>query len=92
MTTILSSDITLSVRIKNPQETLYEGNAQALSFVSTTGPFDVLPYHANLIALIKDSIIVYETKDQKKEIKIEEGILKVFENSVDVFLGIKTIE
>lgn len=82
---------TLSVTVKSPEKTIFQGNAVAVSSVSTTGPFDILPYHANLIAIIKDSVTIFETQEKKQVLKIEKGFVKVFENTVNIFLGIETV-
>ncbi len=83
---------TLRVTIKSPQALVYKGNALAVTLVNDNGVLDVLPYHANFISLIKDSVTIYETKDKEKKISIEEGIVKIFEDNVDIFIGIKSLK
>jgi len=81
----------LHVLIQNPESTLFQGNALAISSVNTNGPFDILPLHANFICMIQDSVTIYETQKKIRKIPLERGILKVFENNVTIFLGIETV-
>lgn len=84
----LKKDLDLVVR--NPEGKVFEGRAVALSSFDSKGPFDILPYHANLISIIKRKLVIYETRDIKKEIPLERGLLMVFENHISVLLGIET--
>lgn len=81
----------LSVTIINAEKTIYEGSARAVSSTNEQGPFDVLPMHTNFISIIKDFLIIHQTTGEKKEMKIEGGVLRAFENRIQVFLGIETL-
>lgn len=91
MVDIPQTNYKLEVTVKSPVSLVYQGQAVAMTLMNENGKFDILPMHENFISLVKDSIIIYETPDKQKEIKIEEGIAKVFENTVDIFIGIKPI-
>jgi len=80
----------LFVIMKNPQATLFEGKAIAVTATNDKGIFDIIPYHTNFISLIKDYVIIHEIEDIKKTYPIQTGIMKVFENTVSIYLGIKT--
>jgi F0F1-type ATP synthase epsilon subunit len=81
----------LHVVILSPESTIFQGTAVAISSINATGPFDILPLHANFICIIKDSLTIYETQKKIRKIPLEIGILKAFENEVMVFLGIETV-
>src|ERR1700704_6195519 len=87
---LFPKDPVLQVTILSPEKTIYTGTAIALSSVNEIGPFDVLPFHANLITIIKDYILVHEKGNKEQKIACEKGIMKVFENTVSVFLGVET--
>ena len=55
------------------------------------GIFDVLPQHENFISVIKDKIIIHTTDGKDKEMKIDNGVLKVQENEAHIFLGLAEI-
>ena len=82
----------LSITIKDSEKTIFDGFARAVSSVSNKGKFDVLPYHANFIALIQEQITIYDLDPNKKPqiIPIEEGVIKVKDNEIKVILGVKT--
>lgn len=81
----------LQVTIKSPQALVYQGKAVAVTLKNDKGDLDILPYHANFISLITEMVIIYETKDSQKRFPIEEGIVKIFEDTVEIFIGIKTL-
>lgn len=89
MASLFSIKTNLDVIVRNPEGKLFEGHAVALSSFDSKGPFDILPYHANLVSIIREKVIIYETRDKKKEITLERGILKAFENHITILLGIE---
>jgi len=88
---VQGSTTVLQVTIKNPQSFIFQGKAIAVSCINDTGPFDVLPLHSNFISLIKNYILLYESKTKIRKVQFEQGIIKVFENNVDIFLGIQMV-
>lgn len=82
----------LSITIKDSEKTIFDGFARAVSSISNVGKFDVLPNHANFIALIQEQITVYDLDPNKKPqiVPVEEGVMKVKENEIKVILGVKT--
>jgi len=83
---------TLDVTVLNPEKIIFDGKAMAISSVNKNGIFDILPFHANFISIIKESVTIYETQEKQQKISLEKGIVKVFENHVIVFLGIETFQ
>jgi len=81
----------LHVVIRNPEGVIFQGSATAVSSVDETGPFDILGLHANFICIIRDSVTIYETQKKIRKFPLETGIVKVFENEVQIFLGIETV-
>lgn len=87
-----TSEQRLFVTVKSPEETLFEGDAFAISSRNENGLFDVLPEHANFICMISGKITIHLSKGFKKEFPIEQGVLKAFNNEVNVFLGIESLK
>lgn len=82
----------LDVTIIHPEHPVYNGVAIAISSISDKGPFDILPYHANFICMIKENVTIHRTDKEQEKIPLEKGILKVFENHITIFLGIETLQ
>ncbi len=82
-------DKPLLLKVRNREEVVYEGEVDSLSSVNEAGKFDILKRHANFISLIKDYIIIRDLEGQKQEMKIGQGIMKILDNKVNVYLGIK---
>lgn len=78
----------LNVRVITLGEVLWEGEAVSLSAENTTGPFDILPQHANFITILKGSPIVIKTKDGEKSFSFSRSLLFAKENEVKVYADI----
>lgn len=78
----------LFVKISSPFEVLYEGAAYAVSAVNYTGPFDVLPHHANFLSILLPGSVEVNTGKKKVSIAITRGIIRVSGNKVQVFANV----
>ena len=77
------------VIVRDKETILFEDEARAITSFNEKGIFDVLPLHENFISIIKKSVIIHRKTGQKHEIKIDNGILKVFENKINIYLGLE---
>ena len=80
----------ISVTVKQPDKTVFDGFATSITSVSNRGKFDVLAYHANFIALIQETIVLGQEGKPPVQIPIKTGVMKVRQNSVKIILGIET--
>lgn len=78
----------LKVRVITLGEVLWEGEAVSLSAENTTGPFDILPQHANFITILKGSPILIKTDDDEKSFTFSRSLLFAKENDVKVYADI----
>ncbi|MBI2641433.1 hypothetical protein HYW87_02450 [Candidatus Roizmanbacteria bacterium] len=78
-----------SVSIYTLESVTYQGRARIVSSINEKGPFDVLPLHANFISIIKDKIMIREAEGGKKEFPIKSGVMKVYQDSIFIFLGVE---
>lgn len=78
----------LHLKIQNREEVIYEADVLSVSSVNDKGKFDVLPEHANFISLIQTEIAVRDGEGKERKFPIEQGVLRVFQNQVKIFLGI----
>lgn len=76
------------IKVRNPDEVLFEGEVDQISSSNKIGKFDILDNHANFISLIQDALIMKKA-GAVNEIKVDSGVLRVQENKVFVYLGIK---
>lgn len=79
---------TLYVVIRDRSGVLFEGRADSVSSYNDTGDFDIMPFHANFISIIKNNIVLRLKGGLIKTIPLKIGILKVSHNKVDIYLGI----
>lgn len=80
--------MTLKVRIVSGDETVYEGDAISVSSRNDKGRFDILPYHANFISIVKEFVDIQIDKKEHKQVLVKTAIMRVYENNVQVFLGV----
>jgi F-type H+-transporting ATPase subunit epsilon len=78
----------LQVVIQTPEGVVWEGNAQAVSSENSTGVFDLLPDHANIITLIERKPITINTLSGSREFTFEKAIVSMENNRVSVFADI----
>jgi F0F1-type ATP synthase epsilon subunit len=82
------SDAFLKVVIKHKDNTATEEEVAAISSFNENGPFDILPMHENFISVIKDKLVLHKKDGSSKEVALERGVLKIFKNEIDIYLGI----
>ena len=80
---------TLNVTIKNRDGVLFSGECRSISSYNTIGKFDILGMHANFITLLEKQIDLVTTSGQVQSIVVDNGVCKVKENNVIIFLGVK---
>ena len=81
-------DNNISISIKNRQGIVFNDTAQSVSSYNDKGPFDILPDHENFISLIYQKIVVHKTDNKTEEFKIDNGVLRVYKNEVNIYIGI----
>lgn len=81
-------DTTISLSIRNRQGILFSGSVKAVSSYNDKGLFDILSKHENFISLIQQKIVIHKNDNQKQEIRIDNGLLRVYKNNVDIYVGI----
>ncbi len=74
--------------IRKREKVLFDGEVKSFTSSNTRGIFDVLYEHANFIAIINKNCVIRKLDGSVREIKIEEGIVRVRGNKVTVYLGI----
>lgn len=80
---------TIPLTVKSRDEIIYQGEVLAVSGVNGKGPFDILPYHGNFISIVTNKLSVLTPNRETQEITVDEGVLRVFENKIEVFLGVR---
>ena len=83
-----TSTTQLQIEIVNPDQTLYQGFAQAISSINNQGQFDILPSHSHFISIIKDQITIHLLNQTIKTYKFRQGVLRCFNNQVKIYIGL----
>lgn len=80
----------MELLIISPDETVFNGKVKAISLNNDLGPFDVIPYHETFISIVQQQLVIYPVGGQKREIKVDKGIIRIHKNQVQIFLGLNT--
>lgn len=73
--------------VRNREGVLYEGSITSLTSHNSKGKFDVLSLHSNLISLVDEKLVIKDSEGQITELEVKEGVLRVVENHIEVYLG-----
>lgn len=82
----------LKVLVRDRAGVKYEGQAQAVSSINASGPFDILPSHSNFISLIRKRVTIIAANKQKTEFNADSGVVQVLGNQVRVYLSLTDVE
>ncbi len=78
--------VNLSVRILNPDEQLWGGEAESVSSENSAGPFDILAQHANFITMIKNKpITITDAQGSKQVFSFKNAVLAVNNGAVTIY-------
>jgi F0F1-type ATP synthase epsilon subunit len=77
----------LNLTVKSATKTIYQGQVAAVSFTNRLGPFDILPGHKNLIALIVNKMTLYLDEKRQVDIPLTKGVVKVAQDNIVVYVG-----
>lgn len=78
----------IHIVIRNRQGVVIDEQVKAVSSINEKGIFDVLPQHENFISIIKETITVHKASGEKNELKINQGVIKVYENEALIYLDV----
>ena len=78
----------IDLTIRNKQGIVYNDKVEAVSSKNDKGVFDILAEHENFISVIKENIVIHKKINQNQEMKIENGILRMYRNKVNIYVGI----
>lgn len=76
------------LKIQTKEGTSFNDKVKAVTSFNDKGLFDVLAEHENFISIIKNKIIIHLETGESKEMKIDNGVMRVFGNEVHIFLGL----
>ena len=79
----------LSVVLRQRGGVIYKGSADSVTAYNQLGEFDVLQNHAQLVALIKDKVVLRHQGGYQREFVLKSGgIMSVANNVVKAFFDI----
>ena len=81
---------TINVVVRNRNIVLFQDKVIGVTSYNDKGIFDVLPEHESFISLIKNSVIIHKNKNSSQEIKISNGLVRVYKNNVFFYVNFES--
>lgn len=78
---------TIAITIRNRETIMFQEKVSSVTCYNDRGVFDILPEHESFISLIKNSIIIHKNKNENQEIKINNGVVRVYQNNVFFYIN-----
>ncbi len=78
----------MRVKVYSPFRTYFDDDAQSISGVNDTGPFDILPHHHNFLTLLGSGDLTIRSPRETRTLKISRGLMHVKADRVTVFLDV----
>lgn len=73
----------MNVEIITPTESLFKGEAKAVTVPSKKGPFTMLEHHAPIVATLETGkVVLTDTLGDKKEFAIKNGFCEQHDNQI----------
>ena len=89
MPDLFAKNQTVKVIAKSRENTFYDGAALGLSSINDSGPFDILPEHANFICIISQYFTILKPDGGKQRFDVVgQAVLRAYKNTVYIYLGI----
>lgn len=74
--------------VKSREKIVFQGEVDNVSSYNKIGLFNILKDHSNFISVVEKKLIIKQ-KGATQEIPVDHALMKVRENKVYVYLGIK---
>ena len=75
----------MRVEIISPNETLYNGEATAITVPSKMGPFTLLEHHAAIVAILEAGKVSYtDDKGERQEMSVKGGFVENHNNQLTI--------
>ena len=81
---------TINVVVRNRNTVLFQDKVSSVTSYNDRGVFDILPEHISFISLIKNSVIIHKNKNESQEIKINNGVVRVYKNNVFFYINFES--
>lgn len=78
----------MHIKVYSPYKVYFDDQAESISAVNGTGPFDILPQHHNFMTLLDACDVIIRTRGEERKIRISHGVMHVKANQVIVFLDV----
>ena len=76
----------LKLEIVTSEETVFDGNVDYVSVISTDGQIGILPNHISLISELDKGNLMWRDGNKENDVIIDGGFIEVINNSVTILV------
>mgnify|MGYP001251648122 FL=1 len=76
----------LKLEIVTSEETVFDGNVDYVSVISTDGQIGILPNHISLISELDKGNLMWRDGNKENDVIIDGGFIEVIDNSVTILV------
>ena len=76
----------LKLEIVTSEETVFNGNVDYVSVISTDGQIGILPNHISLISELDKGNLMWRDGNKENDVIIDGGFIEVIDNSVTILV------
>ena len=76
----------LKLEIVTSEETVFNGNVDYVSAISTDGQIGILPNHISLISELDKGNLMWRDGNKENDVIIDGGFIEVIDNSVTILV------
>ena len=76
----------LKLEIVTSEETVFNGNVDYVSVISTDGQIGILPNHISLISELDKGNLMWRDGNKENDVIIDGGFIEVINNSVTILV------
>ena len=80
--------VDMHIKVSSPFKVYFDGQADSISGLNDTGPFDILTGHSNFMTLVSACELVIRNKEGEQKIKIARAVMHVKADEINVFLDV----
>ena len=80
-------DQKLHVYVRDIETVFYDGVASSVTSLNEIGTFDILPFHANFISMVRKYVNIHEESGNIRQVPLNKGVIRVMNNEVEVYIS-----
>lgn len=78
----------MHLEILSPENKIFEGEVNSVTFPGSNGKFQILNNHAPLISFLNKGEIIYDKNNKTEKLLISGGVVEIIKNKVSALIEV----